>query len=378
MLGKDSTEFFFIKASFRLAQLIGQQCLQAAKQSIEPTTYLDCIFFQQYIVPAYCHSTRTFPQRTVAQLLFELFISQLRETFFPQVVQPYPIDIGLAFDRSQIIVEFARKSIAHFVLHIAFGQQVLRTYVQQIMPEAGREVVFEPQQCSLDELSQFGFVLQFILRTRHFHYELKIRQRNHHFLLLAFHAIHLHQLTQDKYQLFLSNVPQLMQALHVVEVAFVEIGCCNALHIGIARGTTYLLNIIDKRTGGGNVVHTIDIADVHSHTKGLSGHNQFLGTFLELLHDGGFLFFLLFTVVRCHQVPVARTHPALQAHVDAAGKRIVKQSLMLVQIIFDPTGNNTLFGLVVSFAFFDRHLTDIETDVATLHRTYIQHTRFHL
>ena len=51
---------------------------------------------------------------------------------------------------------------------------------------------------------------------------------------------------------------------------------------------------------------------------------------------------------------------------------------MPVEEIIYTASHYTLFGFIVRFAFFYFHLTDIESDIPTFHRTCIEYTRFHL
>ena len=156
------------------------------------------------------------------------------------------------------------------------------------------------------------------------------------------------------------------------------VGSGNTLYLRITRGTPYLLNIVDKRTGWRHMVYTVYITDVHSHTKGFRSHNQFLGSFLELLHNGSFLFLFLLAIIGGHQTPVCRLHPRLQAHVDATRKRIIEQCLVAVQEVLDPRSHHALLCLVVCLPVLHLHLTDVKANIPALHCTYIKHARLHL
>ena len=104
------------------------------------------------------------------------------------------------------------------------------------------------------------------------------------------------------------------------------------------------------------MIYTVYITDVHSHTKSFRSHNQFLGSFLELLHNDSFLFLVLLAIIGGDQTPVCRLHPRLQAHVDATRKRIIEQCLVTVQEVFDPRSNYALLCLVVCLPVLHAYL----------------------
>ena len=126
------------------------------------------------------------------------------------------------------------------------------------------------------------------------------------------------------------------------------------------------------------MIHAVDVADVHAHAKRLGGHDEPLLAALEVLHDLRLLLMFLLAVVGSHQVPVLCPHPRLDAHVDAAGKGIIKQRLVPIEVILHTGGDDALLGLIVGLAFLDGHLPDVEADVLALHRAHIEHTRLHL
>ena len=126
------------------------------------------------------------------------------------------------------------------------------------------------------------------------------------------------------------------------------------------------------------MIYTVYITDVHSHTKSFRSHNQFLGSFLELLHNGSFLFLVLLAIIGGDQTPVRRLHPRLQAHVDATRKRIIEQCLVAVQEVLDPRSHHTLLCLVVGLSVLHLHLTDVKANIPALHCTNIKHARLHL
>ena len=95
-------------------------------------------------------------------------------------------------------------------------------------------------------MPQFGLILQLVLAAGKLDDKFKVGQRHLHVLLPAFHAIDLDQLAENQVQLFLADIARLVQAFHVVEIAFMEIGGGNALYAVVARGTPYLLDVIDK------------------------------------------------------------------------------------------------------------------------------------
>ena len=327
---------------------------------------------------AYRHGTGSLPQRSIIQFLFELLVAKLRETLFPKRFQTCDVNPVLPFYLCQIALEFTGKDITRLVLDISFSQQILGADFKQMPSITLHQIVFQPKQGGLDELSQLCFILQLVLCTRQFHHKLEIRQRHHDFRFFPFHAVHFHELSQNKHQLFLGNVPRLMQTLHIIEVTLMVVGSGNTLYLRITRGTPYLLNIVDKRTGWRHMIYTVYITDIYSHTKGFRSHNQFLGSFLELLHNGSFLFLVLLAIIGGDQTPVCRLHPRLQAHVDATRKRIIEQCLVTVQEVFDPRSNYALLCLVVCLPVLHLHLTDVKANIPALHRTYIKHTRLHL
>ena len=227
-------------------------------------------------------------------------------------------------------------------------------------------------------MSQFRFILQFILCTRQFHHKLEVGKRHLHLLLPSFHMIYLDEFLQNQCQLFLGNSSRLMQTVHIIEIAFVEIGGRNALHGCITGSASDLLHVIDKRTRRSHMVDTVDITDVHPHTKSLGSYDQPLTTILKGVYNGSLLHLVLLPVVGSDQRPVGRLHPRLDPHVDPTGKGIIEQRLMPVQIVVHTGRNGTLLGLVVSFPFLQLQLADVKTNIPTLHRTNIEHTGFHL
>ena len=77
-------------------------------------------------------------------------------------------------------------------------------------------------------------------------------------------------------------------------------------------------------------------------------------------------------------MPIGRTNPCFQPHIDTPGKRIVKQRFMSIQKALYTRRYSPLFRFIVGFTFFHRKLTDIKTDITSFHRADIEHTGFHL
>ena len=254
----------------------------------------------------------------------------------------------------------------------------MRTYLQQTCAVALLQIILQPQQGRFDKLPQLGLVLQLILGTRQLHHELKIGQGNKYLFLLPFHPIYLHEFLQDKFQLVLPDVAGLVQTLHVIKVAFVIIGGGNTLHVRITGGTAYFLNVIDKRAGRHHVVNTVDVADVHSHAESFCSNNHPLRALFKVPDDGSLLRLVLLAVVRSHQTPVGRSHPGLDTHIYATGKRIVKQRLMPVEKLLHTPGYDALLAFVISLSLFQCEPADVKTDVLASDRTYIKYARFHL
>ena len=166
-----------------------------------------------------------------------------------------------------------------------------------------------------------------------------------------------------------------MQAFHIIKVALIKIRHRHTRNVLITGSTANLLNIIDKGAGWSHMIHTVNIADIHPHTESFRSNDYFFLTLLKSLYNFGFLLFILFTIIRCHPMPVSRIHPGLQFYIYTSGKRIINDSLMPVQKILHPGGNSTLLGLIVGFPLLYGHGGNVKADIFTLHRAHIQGTR---
>ena len=65
-----------------------------------------------------------------------------------------------------------------------------------------------------------------------------------------------------------------MEAVHVVEIALMEIGHGYRLDACFTARPTNLLHIIHKGARGGYVIDSVDVGDIHTHAKGRSGYND--------------------------------------------------------------------------------------------------------